>query len=164
MRRRANAWATCAVLGLVWGGCAVVAPARLQTGRASLPSAWRPVELEGEDVAMHHVDGGTLTARVSCLGSDQDASLDVLTNHLLMALDQLQEHSREPLELDGRAAMRTRASVALDGVPVELDLVVLKKDGCVVDAQLVAPPEKMPAREPDFDRFVTGLAMSRSEK
>ena len=42
--------------------------------------------------------------------------------------------------MDGREALRTVARAKLDGVPRELELVVLKKDGCVYDFALVAPP------------------------
>jgi hypothetical protein len=52
----------------------------------------------------------------------------------------------------------------LDGVPLGLDLVVLRKDGCVVDAALVAAPEKIAAREADFDRFLAGIRLSRGTR
>jgi hypothetical protein len=38
---------------------------------------------------------------------------------------------------------------------------VLKKDGCVVDAQLVADATHIGERRPDFDRFIAGLALTR---
>jgi hypothetical protein len=42
--------------------------------------------------------------------------------------------------LDGREALRSHVVAKLDGVPRELLLTVMKKDGCVYDFALVAPP------------------------
>jgi len=45
----------------------------------------------------------------------------------------------------------------LDGVLMEYDLYVTKKDGCVTDLVYVAPPQGFAAGVPDFERFATGL-------
>jgi hypothetical protein len=42
----------------------------------------------------------------------------------------------------------------LDGVPVEMDLVVLKKDGCTFDLTYTAAPDRFEDRREDFRRFV----------
>ena len=50
----------------------------------------------------------------------------------------------------------------LDGVPVKLELVVMKKDGCTVDLYLVAPRPAFDERRVDFERFVRGpVSVSR---
>jgi hypothetical protein len=108
------------------------------------------------NLAWRNPAGGTIMANSTCEGI-RDVPLDVLTNQALFGLDQKQEHSRETFTLDGRAAQRTRLSATLDGVPVELDLVVLKKDGCVYDLQLVAGSKAFADREGEFWRFVQGF-------
>jgi hypothetical protein len=108
------------------------------------------------NIAFRNPKGGTIMANAICEGI-RDVPLDVLTNQALFGLDQKQEHSRETFALDGREAQRTRLSAKLDGVPVELDLVVLKKDGCTYDLQLVAGREVFADREADFWRFVQGF-------
>jgi hypothetical protein len=108
------------------------------------------------NLAWRNPAGGTIMVNALCEGI-RDVPLDVLTNQALFGLDQKQEHSRETITLDGRAAQRTRLSAALDGVPVELDLVVLKKDGCTYDLQLVAGPKVFADREADFWQFVQGF-------
>ena len=97
----------------------------------------------------------TPRAAISC-GDADDVPLDVLTNHLLLGIEGRHERAREPLVLDGRAALRTQLDAQLDGVSVALDLVVLKKDGCTVDLYLVAPRAAFDERRADFDRFVRG--------
>jgi hypothetical protein len=125
----------------------------------SLPSGWTRVHLKDAHQVFHHDQGGAILANSSCRASDADAPLDVLTNHLLFELDEVREQGREPRVIDGRAALRTRLTAKLDGVPVALDLVVLKKDGCTVDLQLVTAPEQASARERDFARFVDGFKL-----
>jgi hypothetical protein len=141
--------------------CARAPGADLHTGADALPDTWRRIGGRGATIALHNVDGGAIAANVSCDAVDQDAPLGVLINHLLLQLEAPIERSREHLVIAGRGALRVRLGVRVDGVPVELDLVVFKKDGCVVDAQLIADATRVAAREHDFDRFVAGLGLTR---
>ena len=59
---------------------------------------------------------------------------------------------------DGREALRTEVTAELDGVPIALDLVVLKKDGCLYDLQLAAAPATLSQRQPDFTNFVSAFS------
>ena len=132
-------------LALLVAGCATARP-------ATLGDEWRPVRAGG----FRHADGGTIAANKVC-GDADDVPLDVLTNHLLFGVEHKREHARTPLTLAGRAALRTRLDATLDGVAVALDLVVLKKDGCTYDLMLIARPDALARRQPDFDRFVAGF-------
>lgn len=122
-----------------------------------LPSAWRAVRSGRVERIFHNVAGGSIYANSSCNLSDSDAPLDVLTNHLLFELKDVEELARIPLVLAGRAALRTTLDAKLDGVEIALDLIVLKIDGCSVDLQLVAAPGTISARRADFEKFVYGF-------
>lgn len=122
-----------------------------------LAPAWRRVRIGGGHLAFHHHDGGSILANATCERID-DVPLDVLTNHLLFGIERRAERSRTLFPLDGRSAIRTVLDGSLDGVAVTLDLVVVKKDGCVYDLQLIAGPAAYPARRPDFDRLLAGFA------
>lgn len=123
----------------------------------ALPSEWRRVQVADGQLTFHHDDGGTILAHATCEARG-DASLNVLTNHLLFGIEEPRERSRTPLSLDGRRALRTRVDGALDGVPISLDLVVLKKDSCTYDLELASSPEVFDRRQTDFERFFTGFA------
>jgi hypothetical protein len=125
-----------------------------------LSSAWHAAHLDGA-LAFHHEAGGSIAASWSCDVVDEDAPLDVLANHALMQIEQPVEHARQHVVLDGRGALRVILDARLDGVPVSLELIVWKKDGCVVDAQLVGAPNVIPARRADFDRFTASLSLER---
>lgn len=122
-----------------------------------LSAEWSRVAARGARLAFRHRQGGTLIVNAECPPPD-DAPLDVLTNHLLFGLSARREVSRLALTLDGRGALRTEMLAELDGVPVALDLVVLKKDGCLYDLQLVAGPTIVKQRQPDFTSFVSGFS------
>jgi hypothetical protein len=122
----------------------------------ALPSTWKRIAAQGGDLAFRRRDGGTIATNSLCTGGE-DVPLDVLTNHLLFGVESQQEHGRTSLTLDGRAALRTRLAGEVDGVPVALELVVLKKDGCTYDLQLIAAPAQLARCQADFDGFVQGF-------
>lgn len=156
---------TLLLIGLPSAGCALPGHFSGDTYRDGaiafrigvLPPGWRRVRVEGSQLAFHHGGGGTILANATCAPGD-DVSLDVLTNHLLFGIADRREESRQRFALDGREALRTRLAGTLDGVPVALDLVVLKKDGCTYDLGLAAAPAVYPLRQADFERFFHGFA------
>ena len=139
------------LLAVAASGCG----AQLKPRVGTLPPGWERVRDSGGAVAYHHAGGGTIVSARSCSDGD-DVPLDVLTTHLLLGIEGRVERDRRAFVLDGRAALRTRLDATLDGVPVALDLIVLKKDGCTVDLYLVAPRAAYDERRADFDRFVSG--------
>jgi hypothetical protein len=126
----------------------------------TLPAGWARVDLDGQnDLAFHH-DGlaAVLQVNASC-----DPSLDIplvaLTNHLLFGFTEREIRSQELLPFSSREALRTHLTAKLDGVPREILLTVLKKDGCVYDFALVAPPGAAFLRaRPAFEALLAGFA------
>ncbi len=119
---------------------------------------WRPVRLSDNDVAwVEDRTGHALSANATC-ESYQDVPLEALTRQLLVGFTESErlDQSREPL--DGRESLRSHYRAKLDGVPVELGLVVGKKDGCIYDFTYTAPPDRYGAELPSFERLVNGFA------
>jgi len=113
---------------------------------------WSRVEVDGQnDLAWAHASlGAVIQANASCNPS-LDIPLVSLTNHLLIGFTERETLSEELVELAAREALRTHVRAKLDGVPRELLLVVLKKDGCVYDFALVAPPASFGRAQPTYD-------------
>ncbi len=122
-----------------------------------LPDGWSRSRSHGANLVFQHAQGGMVVVNAEC-PLQGDAPLHVLTNHLLFGVSAQQEISRTLFTLDGREALRTHLTGQLDGVPIELALVVLKKDGCLYDLQLIAGPGQFAAREPAFTSFVAAFA------
>lgn len=123
----------------------------------ALPDAWRPIDVGGQnDVAFtaERLDA-VVQANARCDAADNDVPIESLTQHLLIGFTEraVQDEATQPM--DDREARFTHIVAKLDGVPRELVLVVLKKDGCVYDLSLVAPHDgRFASARPDFDAFV----------
>jgi hypothetical protein len=133
-------------------GCAS-APPRLESGvfRAGplafqvgdVPPSWRPVQVEGATLAYRdepHLASILLDGR--CYRKDDDVPLLALTDHLVMGTTAREISAQETVPFDGREAMHSRLRAKLDGVLLDYDIFVLKKDGCVYDFVYVADPRK----------------------
>lgn len=117
---------------------------------------WTPIRLEREtDLAFHHAGhDAVLQVHASC-DPALDIPLSALTNQILAGFTERAFLEQDVVPFDGREAMRTRVDAKLDGVPRSLALVVAKKDGCVYDLVLVAPPgPDFTAARPTWERAV----------
>lgn len=148
----------CLLLLLLPAGCGG-ARARPDGGYrvGAMPAPWRQLKVEDNDLG-YFIDatGHTMAVNATCEGH-QDPPLEVLTRHLLMGFTEQQLRAQSHQPVDGREALRSRYGAKLDGVPVELLLVVLKKDGCVYDFSYIAPPALFERHAADFDRLVSGF-------
>jgi hypothetical protein len=147
------------------------APPRLEAGVyregpvafriGDVPTDWHPVRVEGATLAFRdepHLASILLDGR--CYRKDDDVPLVALTDHLLMGTTGREIFSQETVPFDEREAMHTRLRAKLDGVPMDYDIFVLKKDGCVYDFVYVADPRKGTSEESEsgkgaFERFTS---------
>lgn len=122
------------------------------------PREWKGIGLAGNDLAWAAARSSHLISINATCDNHGDPSLEVLTNHLVFGFTDRELKDRKPLTLDGRDALDSRYEAKLDGVPVELRLVVLKKNGCVHDLSYIAPQGDFEARAADFQALVDGFA------
>ncbi len=135
--------------GWVWRG------ERASFRMGPLPPSWERVDGDGVQFQERAL-GAVILAHVDCRESS-DAPLNVLRNTLLIGFTDRRIVEEQPVTLAGRAALRSRVDARLDGVPVEIDAYVLKKDACVYDLVYAAPPERAAAGRPAFQAFVAGF-------
>lgn len=122
------------------------------------PDDWRRVGFAENDLAWSSRHSAHLLSVNAVCEDHGDPSLEVLTNHLVFGFTERSLKERKALTLDGRDALDSHYQAKLDGVPVELRLVVLKKNGCVHDFTYVAPLGHYEQRSKDFERLVEGFA------
>jgi hypothetical protein len=141
------------------------APPRLEAGvyrsgpiafrLGDVPAPWSAVRIDGATLAYRdeaHLASVLIDGR--CGEKDDDVPLVALTDHLVMGTTDRQISSQETIPFDEREAMHTRLRAKLDGVPMDYDVFVLKKDGCVYDFVYVADPAKSEGGAAAFERFV----------
>jgi hypothetical protein len=127
-----------------------------------LDASWRLVHREGSSVGFYSDDsGGVIEANATCRDDADAAPLDVLTHHLLIGYTDRRVLEQREVELARRQALHTRVQARLDGVPVLLDLYVLKRNGCIFDLSYAAPTARAARGEPAFSRFVAGFVDER---
>ena len=122
---------------------------------------WYRVNL---DVATISFRNDSLQSAIStdayCDQAYDDAPLSALAGHLFAGLQNIKIEKQEPLTLSAREALRTSLSASLDGVPVRVETVVVKKNWCLFDFFLVSPPEQHVAAIPHFEQFFRGFDYS----
>ena len=129
---------------------------RFQVG--PIPSNWRPIEVEGARLAFRDdAANSTVAVNARCKVDGDDVPLASLTQHLFLEFTERNQISQQSVTLNGREALRTEVSAALDGVKKQYVVYVLKKDSCVYDFMyIVAEPDARASAE--FERFVQGFA------
>jgi hypothetical protein len=124
---------------------------------------WRVVRQKGTEIAFFDESRSAIAqANATCRQDSEVASLNVLTRHLLIGYTDVQVRHEEKVPLAAREALHTVLDARLDGVPVVLDLYVLKRNGCIFDLSLAAPPDRYSSASGDFARFVNGFAQESS--
>jgi hypothetical protein len=126
-----------------------------------VPESWSQVRVEGADVAYRDQGrAGSVLLDVRCGERDDDAPLSVLTSHLIMGTTERQPISEETVPFDGREALHTVMRAKLDGVDLQYDMYVMKKDGCVYDIVYLSPPSRYQEGAAAFAQFARGLHAS----
>jgi hypothetical protein len=86
-----------------------------------------------------------------------DSSLDEYTDHLRIDWTHWDIELEEPGTFAGRASLRTVVTARLDGVPMKLELLVFKKDGCLFDLRYATSPKSYDAGRAAFVRVTDGF-------
>lgn len=124
-----------------------------------LPQAWKRVKFTYNSVVFRHTPTqASISTYAVCKETAEDASLEVLTRHLYNGVDQVKVDSQSEELLDGRRSLWTVWSGAMDGVPMKIETVAVKKNECLFDFYYVALPEDFATARGDFQQFVKGFS------
>jgi hypothetical protein len=103
---------------------------------------WRALrKVDDVQVAWVHDDlHAAIEVHAQC--DDQgDSSLDQYTDHLRIDWTHWEVRKESQEVFLDRAALRTVVDARLDGVPMTMELLVVKKDGCLFDLRFMSRPE-----------------------
>jgi hypothetical protein len=150
------------LLGPPAAGCAKKSSAlRATSARYDLgpaASGWSKVDPGSADRAWHHPGiSGTIYADSNCGSRYEDRDLDALADHLTWGIalgDPLRE---EPMTLDEHAALVRVARGSIDGIAVQVGMMVTKQGECIFDVLYLAPPSTFDQGWPDFTAVVGGF-------
>lgn len=161
-------------VAVAFGGCAHAPKGRFDAARdqvcagkvcyrvGELGPGWRLVHQEGAAVGFYNdAVGAVIEANATCRDDAEAAPLGALTRQLFIGYTDRHIESQKTVPFAEREALHTRATAKLDGVPMALDVWVLKRNGCIFDLSYAAPPALAPRGEDDFRRFVDGFVDER---
>jgi len=124
----------------------------------SLSPNWKVLKDKGPGVLFRNRENrATIATEAICGAAFEDLSLELLTDHLLTGLKDVKKIKTQEWLLSGREALYTLAGAKLDGVLVQLNIVVTKKDQCQFDFLATSLPQFGKAVSEDFENFVKGF-------
>jgi hypothetical protein len=118
--------------------------------------SFQRVEVSDNDLAFFNPDLGTIAVNSTCRDYE-DVPERALMNHLLFGTRERVYRTDEIVTLDGRGALHNVIDLELDGVPLTLEVYLMKKDGCVYDLSRTSSREAFAAGRPAFQAFVSGF-------
>jgi len=124
-------------------------------------SDWRRVSLGDVDVSWVRDSSGHTLAVSSTCADYTEASLTALRRQQMVGFTAAERVEEREEMVDGRAALFSRWRAKLDGVPVELGLVTLKKDGCIYDFTYTSPRGAYDDQSQALTRLLQGFATER---
>ncbi len=125
------------------------------------PAEWKPVDVDNADLAWHNPTlGAAILMNTHCEGVE-DAPLEALTQHLTIGMTEREILAQRKFMHSGREALETEMTAKLDGVQRHMELLVIKKDGCVYDIVLDAPPDRFPAARAQYERLRDSFSIER---
>lgn len=125
---------------------------------ASPGSAWRPLSQKGTQVAWYNDGLGAAILLDSQCEMHGDSSLEQFTDHLRIDFREWEVLSQERVTLAQRDAVHTVVLASIDGVvKTQMEIYVVKKDGCLFDLEYIAPPRSFESGRGDFAKVVAGF-------
>ncbi len=129
-----------------------------------LPAAWQQKKIPERALLFQHAaDGATITVSSWCKSAFDDAPLTVLSEQLLVGIQQIQRLDAQTVSLAGHEALRSSVQGVSEGQPVFLRSYVLKTSQCVFDFIYLASPATLPSAA-DLDQMVQGFAIVKDPK
>ena len=119
-----------------------------------LPSGWQAMKTKARAISFYNSDYKSSISTDAFCGRDvTDRKLETLGGEMITALEGRSVLYEKNFDLDGRGAVRQKLTGSLDGVSVVVDLVVVRKNGCVFDFYAVMPPNNAANTGDDFENF-----------
>lgn len=124
----------------------------------ALPASFTRIAVDENDLAWNDPSLGTIGVNSTC-SEYEDVPETALVNHLLFDTSQRTFRLEENATLDGRGARHVVVDLELDGVPISIELYLVRKDGCVYDLTFIAARDRFEQGRAAFASFVRSFAV-----
>lgn len=124
-----------------------------------LPAEWERMRTRARAISFYNPKyRSSISTDAYCGRSVGDRSLDSLGGEIISALEDRTVIEEENFSLNRRGAVRQLVKGSVDGVAVVVDLVIVRKDGCVFDLYATMPPERRELVRGSFETFFGGFS------
>lgn len=114
---------------------------------------FKEIKIGNSDKAWFSATTGNTISYSSECGGNSDLSLQQIETDSLSALSNLEIIKVEEFTYNGRAARQSLAQGQVDGIPVQLSLLVFKKNGCNFTLSYGGTKKNFEAEKHFFDTF-----------
>ncbi|MFA4874536.1 MAG: hypothetical protein WC690_04270 [bacterium] len=123
-----------------------------------LADDWRALKTRARTISFYN-EGlkASISTDAYCGKSVTDRTLDSLSGDIITALEKRQVTNEKNFTLNERGALRQHITGSVDGVPTDVDLVIVRKNYCVFDFYSVAPAGGNPDVKEAFETFFNGF-------
>lgn len=123
-----------------------------------LPEGWKRMKTGARTISFYNPNyRSSISTDAYCGNSMLDRSLSSLSGDIITAVENRKVVREENFTLDGRDAVRLLMRGGYQGVPVTVDLVIVRKDVCVFDMYATIAPGFEREVVKDFETFFNGF-------
>ena len=151
------------VLSFLLVGCINLPFGNAKKERSEVISVTAPTTPYEKSTSKHvdqgwiHSKNGTTISYLSDCSDSPDVSLRQMELTALTGLYNLKVLDQQDLFFSERKALRTKAQGDVDGVVVNVDLLVTKKNGCRYTFTMTGFPQSFAQAQNDFNQFLKGV-------
>lgn len=133
---------------------------RYQLG--DLSKSWEEQRAGGADRAWFNADlSSTIYTDSNCARRFRDGPLIDLSNHLIAGIASGPPLREEVITIDNRSALLRVYSGRMDGIRLQMGVVVLNKNRCTYDMLYLSPPSTFEDGWADFVGLISGFQAER---
>ena len=122
----------------------------------TLPGGWERVKVKGGDLVFQNAGlNSTITINSDCDGKKVKYNLPVLSESLLIGINEKELEGREQAVVDGESALYSIYTGSFDNVPIKIATLVFKKGTCIYDFTYASSPDNFDTGYRDFRAFTS---------
>jgi len=122
-------------------------------------STYLQLTTDAADVAWQNSENGSTISFISSCNENSDPSLRVIQKMSTDGIDNMKVLKEEYISYNQRAALRSTIIGKVDGVPIELELIVFKKNNCLYNLTYISTIKKFMEDLSVFRKFQRGFVV-----
>ncbi|MEI8348308.1 MAG: hypothetical protein WCG27_12635 [Pseudomonadota bacterium] len=121
---------------------------------------WEKIPPNSSDLALKNKKSSSVIFLNTTCQKYNDADLSHLSDNILSGIEKLQILKKEEVSFSGRKGVKVTASGIMDGLPIFLDFLSVRKSMCLYDFVLISGKKEVRDNDiNDFHQFLDGVTI-----